>query len=370
MIAVEVVFVGIERSDLVTRKIGSRRSSLDLGNSSACANEVRAAKIKGSHVVCSCRLRLFKNHSFYPPVGCPAVNDIPLGEGCPDDRLFTYRQQSVRALQSHRVGSVVTQPLKPDSTSRQKSHHNERGSRYVRSILPKISNLTIQAIESNPFNENTYVINRNGQATCLIIDPGFEPEKIIEHVRSSKLDPVAILNTHGHSDHIAGNEAIKQVWPEIPLIIGEGDAYKLTDPVGNLSAGFGGALVSPPADIKVSEGQTIEYADIPLEVYDTPGHSAGHVVFVFRSGGGDSASGDSVQDGPDLVIGGDVLFFGGVGRTDFPDGSHEQLVNSIHTKLFVLDGDTVVLPGHGPPTTIQQEIDHNPFVGVPAGYKK
>lgn len=231
--------------------------------------------------------------------------------------------------------------------------------------MPKISNLLIQTVESNPFNENGYVINRAGQASCLVIDPGFEVDKIIEYVRDSNLTPSAILNTHGHSDHIAGNEGIKQVWPDIPLVIGAGDADKLTDPNGNLSAAFGVSLISPPADQTVNEGQTIEFADIPLEVYDTPGHSAGHVVFVFR---GQSADRDD-EPCPDIVIGGDVLFFGGVGRTDFPDGSHEQLVESIHKKLFTLNGDTIVFPGHGPPTTIQQEIDHNPFVGVPAGYQ-
>ena len=224
----------------------------------------------------------------------------------------------------------------------------------------KISNLSIQPIESNPFNENTYVISRDGQADCLIVDPGFEPDKILDYVRSENLVPIAILNTHGHSDHIAGNEVMKQQWPDIPLIIGKDDAEKLLDPELNLSGPFGAPMISPAADQTVSEGDVLEFAGIPLEVYDTPGHSRGHVVFIYRS----------QNEEPDVVVGGDVLFHGSIGRTDFPDGSFEDLANSIHKKLFVLDGNSIVLPGHGPPTTIEQEIAHNPFVGVPAGYNK
>lgn len=219
----------------------------------------------------------------------------------------------------------------------------------------KIANLEIQAIESQPFTENTYVINRVGQADCLIIDPGFEPAKILDYIRSKNLTPTKILNTHGHSDHIAGNEAMKQAWPDIPLIIGLGDAEKLIDPRQNLSAPFGVELVSPAADQTVKEGDCIECGGVSFEVFETPGHSRGHVVFICRGA-------------PSVVVGGDVLFQGSVGRTDFPDGNFEDLVASIHNKLFTLPGDSVVLPGHGPPTTIEQEIQNNPFVGVPAGY--
>lgn len=219
----------------------------------------------------------------------------------------------------------------------------------------RIDNLNIESIESQLFAENTYVVSNEGQADCVVIDPGFQAEELVAHLKREQLNPVAILNTHGHSDHIAGNEAMKSEWPAIPLLIGKGDAYKLTDPEANLSAPFGASLVSPPADKELNEGDTLEYAGIPLEILDTPGHSRGHIVFVYR--------GDT-----NVIFGGDVLFHGGIGRTDFADGDFGELVHSIQKKLFEFDDQTVVFPGHGPPTKIGMEIENNPFVGMPAGY--
>lgn len=221
-----------------------------------------------------------------------------------------------------------------------------------------VADLSVHSIESMPFQENTYIAYRTGQAECLVIDPGFEPGKILDVLDQHKLQPKAILNTHGHSDHIAGNAAMKQKWPEIPLIIGHGDADKLTDPVKNLSRPFGGDLISPPADQTVQHGEVIEFASISLEVADTPGHCRGHVVFKYQS-----------ATGPVIVFGGDVLFQGSVGRTDFPDGDTQALTNSIHRELFTLPADTIVFPGHGPATTVGAEIQGNPFVGIPAGYR-
>lgn len=210
---------------------------------------------------------------------------------------------------------------------------------------------------SVPFQQYTYIAYFEGRKDCLVVDPGLQPEKIFSVLDDIELTPAAILCTHGHSDHIAGNQAMKDRWPESPLIIGQGDAYKLTDPVANLSAGYGVKLISPKADKTVVEGDLIELAGFKLEVRDTPGHSAGHVVFVAHD----------LQ--PVQVFGGDVLFQGGIGRTDFPDGSFADLKQSIHEKLFDLPEDTIVFPGHGPPTTIGLEKQTNPFVGLNANFQ-
>lgn len=217
--------------------------------------------------------------------------------------------------------------------------------------------LQLQTIVSQPFEENTYVASLEGSQECLVIDPGMEPEKILDYLDAQGLAPAAILNTHGHADHIAGNECLKARWPNVPLAIGRGDAEKLTNPDGNLSAAFGGRLISPTADVLLADGDVYRAAGFELEVALIPGHSKGHVVFIWR--GSD----------PWLVFGGDVLFSGSIGRTDFPDGDAQQLTEGIHSRLFVLPDDTLVLPGHGPPTTIGQEQRTNPWVGIPSGYR-
>jgi hydroxyacylglutathione hydrolase len=216
--------------------------------------------------------------------------------------------------------------------------------------------LRIGRVESLPFGENTYIAHFEVRDECVVIDPGFEPDAIVDYLAQHSLTPAAIICTHGHSDHIAGNAAMKQRWPACPLLIGAGDAPKLTSPELNLSAPFGFRITSPPADRTLREGERFTAAGIELDVLETPGHSVGHIVLVCK------------QTEPWRVFGGDVLFAGGIGRTDFPDGSFDDLRRAIHEKLFTLPDDTIVLPGHGPETTISEEKRMNPFVGGPAGY--
>jgi hydroxyacylglutathione hydrolase len=209
--------------------------------------------------------------------------------------------------------------------------------------------LIVETIESAPFAENTYIAHRRGRVEAVVIDPGFEPELIIGYVSRLGLHVAAILNTHGHVDHIAGNAALKRAFPEAPLVIGDGDAAMLTDPWLNLSGQFGLAITSPPADRTLREGETFEAAGLKLEVLEIPGHSPGHIVFVLR-------------DEAPIVFGGDVLFAGSIGRTDFPGGDLQQLLAGIRDKLWPLPEATVIYPGHGPTTTIGEERRSNPFL--------
>ncbi len=218
------------------------------------------------------------------------------------------------------------------------------------SLVQAVDSLEIARIESMPFGQHSYVIRRPGTRECVIVDPGFEPDGITTWIDNHDLEPRAILLTHGHSDHIAGNGFLKRRWPDIPILIGRHDATKLLDATANLSEPFGLALTSPPADRLLDDGETFSIAGLEMTVREIPGHSIGHVVFVVAG------------EAPVVVIGGDVLFQEGIGRTDFPDGDFDALAAGIRHHLYSLPDDTIVLPGHGDPTTIGHERQHNPFV--------
>lgn len=212
-----------------------------------------------------------------------------------------------------------------------------------------MSSLNLQTIVSMPFEENTYIVWLSDHREVLVFDPGLEPKLILDFLREQDLTVAAILNTHGHADHIGGNDALKQAYPSAPLLIGVGDQHMLGDADANLSAPFGLPIVSPPADRTVKEGDILEYAGITLEVLDVPGHSSGHVAFIYR--------GETCH-----AFSGDVLFRGSIGRSDFPGGDHATLIRSIREKMFALPANAVVYPGHGPVTTIQHEKRTNPFL--------
>lgn len=210
--------------------------------------------------------------------------------------------------------------------------------------------LTIEAIESAPFAQLCYVAWLAGQTDAVVIDPGFDTRSVIRSLEQHRLRPAAILNTHGHVDHIAGNAVLKSAFPEAPLIIGRNESALLTDPEANMSAPFGLPVRSPEADRLVGEGDEVEVAGIRFAVREIPGHSPGSVVYIAE------------QFDPPIVFGGDVLFAGSVGRTDF-GGDFPLLRSGIRSKLFTLPDATRVYPGHGPATTVGAERRSNPFVG-------
>jgi len=213
------------------------------------------------------------------------------------------------------------------------------------------SKVRLASIESAPFAENTYLANLEGRNDCLVVDPGLEPEKIWEYLTENGLTPAALLITHGHADHIGGIDFLKRKWPDCPIVIGRNEAPKLTSAQLNLSADYGIPVTCTPADVLVDEGQVYQAAGFDLEVREIPGHSSGHVVFIWKQGD------------PIIVFVGDVIFAGSVGRCDFPGGSFPLLAAGIQQKLFDLPDSTVLLPGHGPPTTVGIEKEQNPYVG-------
>jgi hydroxyacylglutathione hydrolase len=215
----------------------------------------------------------------------------------------------------------------------------------------KWADIHVEQIVSEAFEENCYVAYRDGRSDCVVIDPGLDPEAILERLDELGRSPAVILNTHGHADHIAGNGPIKERWPEAQLLIGEGDAAMLTDAVLNLSEPYGFLVLSPAADRTLTDGESFSAAGLEFRVVVIPGHTPGEVVFICDS------------HNPRLVFVGDVIFAGSIGRADFPGGDFEQLVSGIRSKLFTLPDDTVLLSGHGPETTVGREKRYNPFVG-------
>jgi glyoxylase-like metal-dependent hydrolase (beta-lactamase superfamily II) len=211
--------------------------------------------------------------------------------------------------------------------------------------------VSIARIVSRPLDENTYVARLPDRSDAIVVDPGFEPNLILDYLDREKLDVAAILNTHGHGDHIAGNAAVKQAFPNAPIVIGELDAPMLSNPMLNLAAMAGARVTSPPADRLVNDGDVVEAAGFRLDVRHIPGHSPGHVVYVCH------------EHSPPIVLGGDVLFAGSVGRCDLPGGSMQTLIAGIRQKLLTLPDATRVLPGHGPETTVARERQHNPYAG-------
>lgn len=208
------------------------------------------------------------------------------------------------------------------------------------------ANLRVRRFVVSPFETNCFLVSAPNAPDALIIDPGDSAETILEAIRSDGLAVRGIVNTHGHADHIAANSALKEELG-CPIMIHESDAPYLSDPELNLSAYLGrSGPLSPPADRLLNDGDEIEIGGLVFRVMHTPGHTPGGICLLVG----------------DALFSGDTLFAGSIGRTDFPNGDQEQLLDSISRRLLVLPDETIVYTGHGSQTTIGIERASNPWL--------
>ena len=210
--------------------------------------------------------------------------------------------------------------------------------------------ISVQSFTANPYQENAYVLFDESNE-CIIIDPGAytsqEQNELSHFIESSQLKPVKLLNTHCHIDHVLGNAFVHSMYGLLP------EFHSLELELLHAIPGYAPQMgiryeLSPLPKTFLPETGNIAFGQSTLELIFAPGHSPGHLCFY------------SLAD--NFLIGGDVLFYQSIGRTDLPGGNHQQLVNNIKHKLFNLPTDCVVYPGHGPSTQIGFEKAHNPFL--------
>jgi hydroxyacylglutathione hydrolase len=221
----------------------------------------------------------------------------------------------------------------------------------------------VVTIPAAAFGTNCYVLAPAADEECLIIDPGIGViGGIDEALRQHRLRPAAVLLTHGHVDHVYSVTPVCNA-RDLPAYVHDADRYRLDDPlalldpmlVSMLEQQFGRkATWAEPAGVQsLHDGAVLLLAGMPVRVDHAPGHTEGSVLFRVPA---------SATDDREACLSGDVLFAGSIGRTDLPGGDQVAMLKSLATKVLTLRDDTVVLPGHGPTTTIGVERATNPFL--------
>tara|TARA_B100000767_G_scaffold19610_1_gene17931 strand:+ start:575 stop:1213 length:639 start_codon:yes stop_codon:yes gene_type:complete len=211
--------------------------------------------------------------------------------------------------------------------------------------------MKIKSFAFNPFQENTYVVYDDTKE-CIIIDPGCYTDKeryqLRSFITSEGLKPVKLINTHCHIDHVLGNMFVSELW-DLELYMHIED-LPLLENAGNIGKMYGleDYEGSPYPKHFLAQDDTLTFGESSFKILFTPGHAPGHICLYSKEN--------------NLLIAGDVLFQGSIGRTDLPGGDHSTLINSIITQLFPLSNETQVFCGHGPSTNLGYEKEHNPFL--------
>jgi len=210
--------------------------------------------------------------------------------------------------------------------------------------------IQIKSFAFNPYQENTYILH-DDTLECVIIDPGMytgeEQNAFLKYIADNNLKPVLLLNTHCHIDHVLGNKFIYDTYGLFPQF------HKGEEMVLNSIVSYAPQMgiryqLSPLPQIYLSESGKVKFGETELELIFSPGHSPAHLCFYNKE--------------ERFLIGGDVLFYRSIGRTDLPGGNHDLLISNIREKLFSLPDETRVYPGHGPATSIGFEKQFNPFL--------
>jgi glyoxylase-like metal-dependent hydrolase (beta-lactamase superfamily II) len=210
----------------------------------------------------------------------------------------------------------------------------------------------VAGFPAGPWQTNCWVLAPGAGEECIVIDPGYDAEGPLDDLLARhRLQPVAVLLTHGHVDHMWSVVPVCGA-KDVPALMHPADRGMLTEPVSAIGARPGTPILgrldwAEPADVReLRDGEVLELAGLSLRVDETPGHTPGSITFT---------------SGEDFFSG-DLLFAGSIGRTDFPGGSFEQIQESLRRVPLALPDQTVVRPGHGPDTTIGRERASNPFL--------
>lgn len=207
--------------------------------------------------------------------------------------------------------------------------------------------ISLETIVVGSFEVNCYLYRLENSKDTVIIDPGADYDRICNVVESKMLNPVAVMLTHGHIDHIAAVGDVMEKY-QIPLFAGKGEEQLLSDSTANLSAMWGQPITTPKPKKLLEDSEYISLAGIDFKVLATPGHSPGGVCYL--------------DEKHNVLFTGDTLFYGSIGRTDFPGCSTEQLLDSIKRSILTLPDSIDCYPGHGPATTVGGERINNPFL--------
>lgn len=233
--------------------------------------------------------------------------------------------------------------------------------------------MLLSAFPAAAFGTNCYVLAPAPGEACVVVDPGIGVlDDLAAVLAEHRLRPAAVLLTHGHLDHVYSVTPVCQ-GHGVPALVHGDDAYRLEDPISLLDPSLVAMLEqqfgeraswTAPDDVRpVADGDRLDLAGVPLRVLHAPGHTEGSVVFV-ADDVPTSLTGEAGDPGrpTSTLLSGDVLFRGSIGRTDLPGGSHEAMLRSLREVVLPLPDDTLVLPGHGPHTTIAQERTTNPYL--------